>query len=96
MQEDIKAIETHISIPLSTGKVTESQAPLWVSKSTCGPQFQPASSASSLAPGEISHSISYTQASCQTPQTCSCKQKKKQHVHSDTCLFRIIEIKAHY
>lgn len=37
-------------------------------------QFQTTSSASSSAPGGISRSTSYTQASCQTPQTCSCRR----------------------
>lgn len=37
----------------------------------CGRSGQPASSAASSAPVGTSRSTSYTQASCQTPQTCS-------------------------
>lgn len=44
---------------------------------TSCPPPRPASSASSSTPGGTSRSISYTQASCQTPQTCSCKDKDK-------------------
>lgn len=38
-------------------------------------QLQTASSASSSAPGGTSRSTSYTLASCQTPQTCSCGER---------------------
>jgi len=44
---------------------------LLISVFTSVRRFQTASSASSSAPEGISHSTSYTLASCQTPQTCS-------------------------
>lgn len=40
-------------------------------------QFQTAFSVSSSAPGGISHSTSYTPASCQTPQTCFCGRERE-------------------
>lgn len=46
-------------------------------------QFQTAFSVSSSAPGGISHSTSYTPASCQTPQTCSCGRKRNSCISED-------------
>lgn len=45
-------------------------------------QFQTAFSVSSSAPGGISHSTSYTPASCQTPQTCSCGRERERERNS--------------
>lgn len=47
-------------------------------------QFQTAFSVSSSAPGGISHSTSYTPASCQTPQTCSCGRERETAVFQKT------------
>lgn len=46
-------------------------------------QFQTAFSVSSSAPGGISHSTSYTPASCQTPQTCSCGRERNSCTSED-------------
>lgn len=52
-------------------------------------RFQTASSASSSAPEGISHSTSYTLASCQTPQTCSCGGETNGKLGVEVCLSNV-------
>lgn len=55
-------------------------------------QFQTAFSVSSSAPGGISHSTSYTPASCQTPQTCSCGRERETAVFQKTGQWSVEDI----